>query len=327
MEQTQKTMQKNVQNENHEQELLGKLIKRGVLELKPRLSDVGVHYIEAEETLQTEDPAQVKGILKNLERKGALVAQFVDRVLTCPDCGSPEVFSKYACPKCNSINVEYTELLEHMKCGYMGSKDKFTKASSLICPECQTELVDDALQYRRIGNCYQCEKCGHRFDTPEVIHFCQQCKRNFTHREAKYIKIYAYKIAEETVNKFSKDLPLYESVEEILREKGYDIQFHSQITGTSGVQHPFDIVAKKQDVLLVADVSLTGDKNDAVSLLGKKMDINPTECLLIDLSDREELLSLGKVYGITILKGGNEKQLKRKLRDFLAILDSPTQTS
>lgn len=325
MEQNTRNDAKNVQNENREKELLGKLIKRGVLELKPRLSDVGVHYVEAEETLQIEDPTQVKGILKNLERKGALVSQFVDRVLTCPDCGSPEVFSKYACPKCNSINVEYTELLEHMKCGYMGSKGKFTKGSSLICPECQAELVDDALQYRRIGNCYQCEKCGHRFDTPEVIHFCQQCKGSFTHREAKYIKIYAYKIAEETVNKFAKDLPLFESVEEILYEKGFDTNFHTQLTGTSGVQHPFDIVAKRDNVLLVVDVSLAGDKNDAVSLLGKKMDINPTECLLIDLSDREELLSLGKVYGITILKGGDEKQLKRELRDFLAILDSRPQ--
>ena len=331
MKQTPKTVQKDVQeiavvvdaqDENQEQELLSRLIKRGVLELKPTLNKVGVHYVEAEETWKTADSVQVKGALENLERKGALVSKFIDRVLTCPDCGSPEVYSKYACPKCNSINVEYTELLEHMKCGYMGSKDNFIKGSSLVCPECQAELVDDAVQYRRIGNCYQCKKCGYCFDTPEVIHFCQQCKRSFTHREAKYIKIYAYKIADETINKFAKDLPLFESVGEILREKGFDTQFHAQLTGTSGVQHPFDIVAKRKGVLLVADVSLTGNKNDAVSLLGKKMDVNPTECLLIDLSDRKELLSLGKVYGITILKGGNEKQLKRGLRDFLAILDS-----
>ncbi len=310
------------QTDPEAKKFLGKLIKRGVLELTPRLSEVGVHYLEAEETLGIDDPTHVKGILENLEIKGALVAQFLDRVLTCPDCGSPEVFSKYACPKCNSINVEYTELLEHMKCGYMGSKDKFIKGSSLICPECQAELVDDAVQYRRIGNCYQCEKCGHRFDTPEVIHFCQQCKRSFTHQEAKYIKIYAYKIANETINKLSKDLPLFENIGEILREKGFDTQFNLQLTGTSGVQHPFGVVAKRKDILLVADVSLTGDKNDAVSLLGKKMDVNPTEALLIDLSDREELLSLGKVYGITILKGGNEKQLKRELNNFIAVLNS-----
>ena len=63
-------------------------------------------------------------------------------------------------------------------------------------------------------------------------------------------------------------------------------------------------------------------ESEIISLLGKKMDVNPTHALLIDLSDREELLSLGKVYSITIEKGGNEKQLKKELRDFLATLNS-----
>jgi uncharacterized OB-fold protein len=308
--------------QDEEQKLLSKLIKQGVLEFTPTLNKTGIRYVEVEETWKNDDPTQVKGTLENLERKGALVSTFMDRILTCPDCDSPQVYSKYACPKCDSINVEYTELLEHMKCGYMGSKNKFIKGSSLICPGCQAELVDEAVQYRVIGNCYQCEKCGHRFDAPKVIHFCQQCQKSFTYREAKYIKIYTYKISDQIMDKFAKDLPLFESVAEILREKKFDTQFHVKLTGTSGVQHPFDIVAKRKDILLVANVSLSGDTNDAVSLFGKKMDINPTAAFLIDLSDHKELLSLGKVYGITILKGGNEEQLKKGLRDSLAILGS-----
>lgn len=313
-----------VQTDPEAQKLLGKLIKQGVLELKPTLNKKGICYIEIEENLKDADSVYVDDMLQNLKNQGILEPKFIDRVLTCPDCGSPEVYSKYACPKCDSYNVDYTELIEHTKCGYIGSKDKFMKGTSLVCPACQLEFVEEskAIALLQIGSCYQCEKCGQRFDKPEVIHFCQQCKRSFTHQEAKYIKIYAYKIADETINKFSKDLPLFDSVAEVLLEKGFDTEFHAQLTGTSGVQHPFDIVAKREGVLLVADVSLTGDKNDAVSLLGKKMDINPTEALLIDFSNREELLSLGKVYGITILKGGDEMQLKRDLRNFLAILDS-----
>lgn len=311
-----------VQTDPEVQKLLGKLIKRGVLELKPTLNKKGIHYVEIEKNLKDADSIYVEDMLQNLKNQGVLEPKFIDRVLTCPDCSSPEAYSKYACPKCDSYNVEYTELLEHMKCGYIGSKNKFMKGMSLVCPGCQAKFVEEfkAVAFREIGNCYQCEKCGHRFDKPEVIHICQQCKRSFTHREAKYIKIYAYKIADETINIFSKDLPLFDSVGEILRENGFDTQFHAQLTGTSGVQHPFDIVAKRKGILLVADVSLTGDKNDAVSLLGKKMDVNPTESLLIDLSDGNELVSLGDVYGITILKGGNERQLKRGLRNFLAIL-------
>lgn len=53
-------------------------------------------------------------------------------------------------------------------------------------------------------------------------------------------------------------------------EKHFDAQFHAQLTGTSGVQHPSDIVAKRKGVLLVADVSLTGNKNDAVSSSGRR---------------------------------------------------------
>jgi hypothetical protein len=64
----------------------------------------------------------------------------------------------------------------------------------------------------------------------------------------------------------------------------------------------------------VIDVSLFGDKNDALNLLGKKMDVNPTHSVLIDMPNREELASLGKVYNITIFKGANEKTLMKELR-------------
>jgi len=274
--------------------------------------------------LKDADSVYVENMLQNLKNQRILEPKFIDRVLTCPDCGSPEVYSKYACPKCDSYNVDYTELIEHMKCGYIGSKDKFMQESSLVCPGCQLKFMEEIkdIALLQIGSCYQCEKCGQRFDKPEVIHICQQCKRSFTHQEAKYIKIYAYKIADETINKFGKDLPLFESVGEILRENGFDTQFHAKIEGTTGVQHSFDIIAKKEKVLLVVDVSLSGDKNDAVSLLGKKMDVNPTQSVLIDMSNREELASLGKVYNITVFKGANEKELRNELRSFLASLTS-----
>ena len=304
--------------------LLDKLIKRGVLEFRPVLDREGVHYLEIEMKMKDVDSVYIRDMLQDLEKQGVLKSKVMDRILTCPKCGSPEVYSKYACPKCDSYNVEYTELIEHTKCGYIGLKDNFMKGSSLVCPRCHANFVEEFknIAFLEIGSCYQCEKCGYRFDKPEVIHFCQKCKRSFTHREAKYIKIYAYRISDETINNFRKELPLFESVGEILREQGFDIQFQAQLTGASGVRHLFEIVAKRKGIVLVADISLTGDKKDAVSLLGKKMDVNPTEALLIDLSDRKELLSLGKVYGITILKGGNEKQLKKGLRDFLATLSS-----
>ena len=329
MKQKPKTVQEDAEkiqidatDEDEEQKLLRKLIKRGVLELTPTLNKTGIRYVEAEETWKTADSVQVKGALENLEKKGALKSKFIDRVLTCPDCGSPEVYSKYACPKCNSINAEYTELLEHMKCGYIGSKDKFIKDSSLVCPGCQAELKEEAIHYRVIGNCYQCEKCGYRFDTPEIIHICQECRRTFTYQEAKYIKIFAYKITDETVNDFGRDLPILENIKKILVDKGFKVQLHPQITGASGVQHSFDILAEKNETRLVVDISITGNKNDMISLLGKKVDVNPTKALIIDLSKLDKLTPLEKVYDITVFKTTENHNLLNQLENFLDALDS-----
>jgi len=244
--------------------------------------------------------------------------------LTCPDCSSPEVYSKYACPKCDSHNVEYIELIEHMKCGYIGSKDKFMKDSSLVCPGCQAKFDEDSkeITYREIGSCYQCEKCGYRFDKPEIIHLCQKCERSFTYKDAKYIKIFAYKITDETLNNLGRDLPILEDINKILTDNGFKVQLNPKITGASGVQHSFDILAEKNETRLVIDISLTGNKNDMISLLGKKVDVDPTNALIIDMSNLDELTPLGKVYGITVLKTTDKQNFPDHFENFLVTLDS-----
>jgi len=53
-----------------------------------------------------------------------------------------------------------------------------------------------------------------------------------------------------------------------------------------------------------------------VALLGKKLDIPGVEAALVDFSDNEELLNLGKVYNIPILDTGKSdwaKTLKQSL--------------
>ncbi|MEE8322517.1 MAG: hypothetical protein V3R57_02685, partial [Candidatus Bathyarchaeia archaeon] len=87
---------KTVQDEGQEQKLLSELIKQGVTEFTPTLNKTGIRYIEAEETWKNDDTIQVTNTLKHLEKKGELVSTFLDRILTCSDCDSPHVYSKYA---------------------------------------------------------------------------------------------------------------------------------------------------------------------------------------------------------------------------------------
>ena len=82
---------KNVQKENRE--LLRKLIKRGVLELKPTLDDNGFHYAEVEEIWRNTDPADIRSTLQSLEKIGALKSKVYEQMLICPGCSSPRTCS------------------------------------------------------------------------------------------------------------------------------------------------------------------------------------------------------------------------------------------
>ncbi len=310
-----------------ERELLEKLVREGLLEIKPTIGPGGVRYPEAEEALGEEDPEKVRSLLEGLASKGVLESSVVDRVLLCPDCGSPEVYSKYACPKCNSINVDYSELLEHVKCGYIAPREAFSKGEDLVCPNCKTELSGEGKgaskdgRYTVIGASYRCEKCGYNFDAPEIVHVCQKCHRTFTYRDAKYAKVYAYKIPDFVLEEIGMALPLKEALRAILREKGYNVKIDGKIRGASGAQHTFDVVAEKDGKRLVVDVSKTGTQRDIVSLLGKKMDTNPTAAILIDSSGREEVRSLSKVYGITVIEGRGEEEVRKDLLKTLAKIE------
>ena len=319
MEQQSIVVQESTTDDNELQELLRALIKKGISELRPMLDKHAIRYVTAEEAWNV-DSAQAKNTIRTLEERGLLKPEPVGRALTCPKCGSPEVHSKYACPKCMSQNVEFTELLEHIKCGDIGSRASFTKGSLLTCPRCNTILTNKSADYRVIGNFFQCEKCGHRFDKPDVLHICQNCGTTSSYQEAKYIKIFSYKIADETLRGFQKELPILKNVKKALVDNGFKVQLQAKITGSSGVQCPFDVLAEKNAVRLVIDISTTGDKNDIIALLAKKVDVNPTEAIMIDLSNLDALASLGKVFGIVVFKTTIGQNLPDGFQSFLVSL-------
>jgi len=277
---------------------LRQLVQNGILELHPSFAKSGINYSDASHFLPDQDLIAVKNFLTKLAEKGVLKSKVVDRVLVCPQCGSPEVHSKFACPRCNSENVELTQLIEHKKCGYIGALDNFSKQAGLVCPRCGTILDSAKLEYRVIGNFYQCENCGNRFDKPEVKHVCQNCGQVSTFQDIKYEKIFAYRVTDDVIREIGRELPLIENIRQFLVARGFTVTLHSEIVGASGAKSLFALTAEKGEKKLVFDVSLEGNKNDIVALLAKKVDVNPSRAILLDLSGGVELLTLGKIYGI-----------------------------
>ena len=304
--------------EDQSVEPVRRLIKNGILQLDPTLDKAGVRYVEAEKVWNA-GSSQVRIVLDDLTKRNLLKSEPLDRVLTCPHCGSPDMHSKYACPRCKSDDVGFTELLEHMKCGNISSKDTFEKGAFLVCPRCQSVLGQGGPDSRVIGSFYQCEKCGHRFDRPDVVHLCMNCGLTSTHQTAKYLRVFRYVIPDEIVKELQRDLPVLKNLRKTLAERGFRVQTRARMKGVSGAESVFDILAEKDDVRLVIDISTTGNKNDIVGLLAKKVDVNPTRAAIVDLSGSDVLTSLGKAYDIVVFNTIADHAVVDGFEEFLAV--------
>lgn len=196
-----------------EEELLLKIIvDRGLREIKPSVEVDSVRYEGLESVIEKEgyDWQEMHQIFQSLAQKGYLKPREHIRALICPQCGSPHVYSKYICPRCQSIEINRMRLIEHPFCGYTGFTDKFTSGSRLVCPNCKTDLGpalgrprgDGSKQdYKIIGSSFECEDCGHRFDRPNNRHTCQECGLTFDYKSARYEKLYSYEIPEEVIKR------------------------------------------------------------------------------------------------------------------------------
>jgi DNA-binding response OmpR family regulator len=78
----------------------------------------------------------VMKILNKLSDKDLLKKEEYERVILCPSCDSVETYSRYSCPSCKSTKIDRLNLIQHLKCGYMGHKKEFEENSNYICPKC-----------------------------------------------------------------------------------------------------------------------------------------------------------------------------------------------
>jgi hypothetical protein len=299
-------------------DFMKRLIRKGVMELKPSVEKSGIRYLDAEALLNKSDLVSVKNTLQELVKHGLLRDKIVDRTLLCPNCNSPEVHSKFTCPRCSFNTVMLTQLIEHKTCGYIGARKDFLKNDLLICPRCEANISNDLESYRVIGDFYQCENCGNRFDKPDVIHICQNCGKSSTFMEIKYAEVLSYRISDDVLNKLANELPIIESIRLFFEQNGFTVKLHSQLAGASGVQSLFDVVAEKGAIRIAIDASLEGNKDDIVALLAKKMDVNPSKVLLLDLTHGEELQTLGRIYGIDVVSVGADQSLPEETRKLLS---------
>jgi hypothetical protein len=294
-----------------ETELLISLVEIGVERLEPRITPEGIKYNNLNEFESWQETIKT---LNRLEETEFLTGEDFDRAIICPSCDSPHVYSKYACPIDRSIFIKKVILVRHEPDGYSGELEEFEQKGRLVCPKCEKDLgsLQDKETWdsdlNEVGYSFECERNGHRFERPLVIHNCPVCGSTFDYNTARYIPLRAYTLSQKTYDmvKHTADIgKLIKPIIDFLKQNELQIQYGFEVQGVSGSTHQFDLAATIGASLLVVDYSF-GDSQKLVSLLGKKLDIPGAEAALVDFSDNEELLNLGKVYNIPIIDTGKQ---------------------
>lgn len=200
------------------------IIDRGIKEVKPIIGKEGIQYEPLNDILKANNYNwdTIYDLLKSIAKKGLLKEKEYEKLILCPKCGSPHVYTKYSCSKCESTDISNMRLVEHQFCGYTGTLDTFQKGPELVCPRCKNKLgphTSDTIikskimqkrDYKIIGSTFECDQCGWKSDRPNIVHNCKKCATIFTYKNSKYEKIFSYEIPENIITKLrtSKDIAI-----------------------------------------------------------------------------------------------------------------------
>ena len=133
--------------------------------------------------------------LARLAESGILHTQIHDKINRCPSCTSWMVNIRDACPTCDSLAIERSDLIHHFRCAYLGPSANFTSTDDgLVCPKCRASVYHEGRDHDRPGDVFLCTSCDGMFKTPlynaKCFHCDSVCRVNELHQDP----IYAYRV-------------------------------------------------------------------------------------------------------------------------------------
>ena len=245
--------------------LLKAMLEGTIPEIKPQLnvqSELGFSFPTVNQLLNTTDKESV-AILEPLTEEGILVRKFFDKFLHCPQCGSMNLRPVYCCPKCGLGNIIRGRVLEHLVCKYASTEEEFFFKGRLVCPKCKQELHTLDTDYRSLGVLYKCRGCDEIFNQPTIKWSCLKCSSITAEGKITEVDAYSYSLNEEKRNWLQFELKPKAQLLQFLQGRGYGIRENARVKGRSGAEHTFDLLATRDDGIVVHNIAIgieIGDK-------------------------------------------------------------------
>jgi transcription elongation factor Elf1 len=260
------------------------------------------------------NPSSTGEFLQQLFEGGVLERKLCDKIVYCPSCSSANVSIHYTCPHCKSFDVKKSALIEHIKCGYIGTEDRFEEEGKLVCPKCHKELTNPDLDYHKAGVWCTCNQCGKSFDIPIPAHFCRECQESFTFDEALYKDVYSYSLTADAEKEAAIGWVLIAPMIEFLDNLGFEVESPGFLNGKSGASHMFDLTAVspgKERTTTAIDLATSTEgavsEQSVISMFAKIFDATPNKACLVAIPKMcESGKKLAALYKINLIEAEDQ---------------------
>jgi hypothetical protein len=271
------------------------------------------------------DASQVEPFLNKLHREGIVEKKLYDKTISCPNCGSANISSRYCCPFCKSFDIQKSSLIEHVKCGYMDIEPNFRSGDKYVCPKCHTELKKMDVDYRKAGVWCACNDCKKNFDIPVPEHFCRNCNAISTFESAIIKDVYSYTVKESIREEATLNWFLVAPIRDFLTGEGLTVKSPAFLKGKSGANHSFDIVAYKGNAaekIIVVDLAKATEnivsEQPVIALFAKIFDVSPYKAYLIAIPQlNENGRKMAQLYNIQAIEAKDQKEAVKAFKEKL----------
>ena len=269
------------------------------------------------------DRSRTEEFLQKLFEGSVLDRKLYDKIVYCPSCNSANISIHYTCPHCKSFDVKKSALIEHIKCGYIDTEDRFQKYGDLVCPRCNKELTNPDVDYHRAGVWCTCNQCKKSFDIPVPSHFCRECHETFAFDDAIYKDVYSYSLTPEAAKEVNLGYALTVPIIEFLEGQGFAVESPGFLNGKSGTRHMFDLTAvsagKKHNTTVIDFATSSDDgvsEQSVISMFAKIFDATPYKACLIAIPRMSENgRKLASLYKIQLVEAKNQNSAIEALKE------------
>jgi hypothetical protein len=279
--------------------LFQQLVEKGAFSFKASIDEKGISFPELSRLFPALTRDDIEAFVERLREAGVLEAKLLDKLSVCPACGGTKSFPRFDCPRCYSFDIGRALIIEHIRCGYVGSEESFRSGGVIVCPKCKSDLKD--VDFRKIGTSYECKSCGSRFTTPKVSNRCASCGTLFTFKDARYVSVYSYVLSQVAKDALVHDPKQLTPIMNYLKARDFSVSKDQKIVGNSRTTHSFDLVARRGKEFLVADFAFEATEDKIIALFAKKYDTKPTLTVFLSIVPAtEDIRKISGIYEINM---------------------------